>query len=81
MRSSDAGRAAPVRRIAVVVRSRLGVGLLVVLASSLLLIGLAFRLRPWLLLAGIAGGLVVAFLLLAILPVVRFTGAACIGNA
>jgi hypothetical protein len=76
------GRAAPVKRLAVVVHSRLGVGLLVLLVLvALLLIGLAFRLRPWLLLAGFAGGLVVAFLLLAILPVVHFTGAACIANA
>jgi len=76
------GGAAPVRRLAVVVRSRLGVGLLVLLVLvALLLIGLAFHLRPRLLLAGFAGGLVVAFLLLAILPLVRFTGAACIANA
>lgn len=76
------GRAAPVRRLAVVVRSRLGVGLLVLLVLVvLLLLGLALRLRPRLLLVGFAGGLVVAFLLLAILPVVRFTGAACIANA
>jgi hypothetical protein len=74
------GRASYVRRLALLLRERFGLGLVVLVALvALALFGRLLRVQPRMLLLGIGGALVLAFVVV-LLPLLGGAGAECIAN-